>query len=177
MQKLLCFMVCGFLIIALIACKADTPDTTKGTFSSTLQTRNDGKPAPEQDSSAVMDTPPPSGDQDSTADTDSPVKQHNAVFDTENITGITFYRYYGTDEGVDVPAEHLLEISDWLASFSIGEEVPDLLPPGTNTIHVKITYSDGTSVESGLDTTTIDGITHYIKGDEKPACYREILFQ
>ena len=103
--------------------------------------------------------------------------QEIAIFNTKNIKRITFYAYYGSGKGSDVPAEHLGEITTWLNSFKIDtdREFPDLVPPGTNTIHVEIEYLDGTVVKEGLDTATVDGITYYIKGDSSPECYEEII--
>ena len=101
--------------------------------------------------------------------------QATAIFNTKNIKRITFYAYYGNGKGSDVPAEHLGEITTWLDSFTIDKEVPELIPPGTNTINVEIEYFDGTIVKKGLDTTTVDGITYYIKGDTAPECYEEII--
>ncbi len=101
--------------------------------------------------------------------------QATAIFNTKNIKRITFYAYYGNGKGSDVPAKHLDEIITWLDSFTIDKEVPELIPPGTNTITVEIEYFDGTIVKKGLDTTTVDGITYYIKGDNSPECYEEII--
>ena len=101
--------------------------------------------------------------------------QATAIFNTKNIKRITFYAYYGNGKGSDVPAKHLDEIITWLDSFTIDKEVPELIPPGTNTINVEIEYFDGTIVKKGLDTTTVDGITYYIKGDSSPECYEEII--
>ena len=101
--------------------------------------------------------------------------QATAIFNTKNIKRITFYAYYGNGKGSDVPVEHLDEIITWLGSFTIDKEVPELIPPGTNTINVEIEYFDGTIVKKGLDTTTVDGITYYIKGDTAPECYEEII--
>ena len=98
-----------------------------------------------------------------------------AIFNTKNIKRITFYAYYGNGKGSDVPVEHLDEIITWLDSFMIDKEVPELLPPGTNTINVEIEYFDGTIVKKGLDTTTVEGITYYIKGNTAPECYEEII--
>ncbi|MDO4747930.1 MAG: hypothetical protein Q4A12_02000 [Eubacteriales bacterium] len=98
-----------------------------------------------------------------------------SVFVTENITSITFYAYYGKGKGSKVPKEHMDEIITWLDSFTIDKEVPELLPPGTNTINVEIEYFDGTIIKRGLDTATVDGITYYIKGDTAPECYEEIV--
>ena len=101
--------------------------------------------------------------------------QATAIFNTKNIKRITFYAYYGNGKGSDVPAEHLDGMIAWLDSFTLDKEVPELLPPGTNTIHVEIEYLDETIVKRGLDTATVDGITYYIKGDTAPECYEEIV--
>ena len=101
--------------------------------------------------------------------------QETGIFNTKNIKRITFYAYYGNGKGSDVPAEHLDEMIAWLDSFTLDKEVPELLPPGTNTIHVEIEYFDGTIVKRGLDTATVGGITYYIKGDTAPECYEEIV--
>ena len=101
--------------------------------------------------------------------------QETEIFNTKNIKRITFYAYYGDGKGSDVPAEHLDEMIAWLDSFTLDKEVPELLPPGTNTIHVEIEYFDGTIVKRGLDTATVGGITYYIKGDTAPECYEEIV--
>ncbi|MBE7067491.1 MAG: hypothetical protein E7385_08075 [Ruminococcaceae bacterium] len=124
------------------------------------------------DKSIVSNTQPT----ESTGQTDTN-NQATAIFNTKNIKRITFYAYYGSGKGSDVPAEHLGEITTWLNSFKIDtdREFPDLVPPGTNTIKVEIEYFDGTIVKKGLDTTTVDGITYYIKGDTAPKCYEEII--
>ena len=101
--------------------------------------------------------------------------QETEIFNTKNIKRITFYAYYVHGKGSDVPAEHLDEMIAWLDSFTLDKEVPELLPPGTNTIHVEIEYLDRTIVKRGLDTATVDGITYYIKGDTAPECYEEIV--
>ena len=101
--------------------------------------------------------------------------QGTDIFNTKNIKRITFYAYYGDGKGSDVPAENLDEIIAWLDSFTIGEKAPELIPPGTNTHNIEIEYLDGTVVKRGLDTTGIDGITYYIKGDPRPECFYEII--
>lgn len=90
---------------------------------------------------------------------------------------ITFYAYYGRGKGSDVPAENFDEIIAWLDTFrlDLDKKIPDLPPPGTNTVYVEIEYSDGTVVKKGLDIITVDGIPYYIKGDTAPDCYSEIL--
>lgn len=99
------------------------------------------------------------------------------VFKTKDINRITFYAYYGAENGSNVPAEHLDEIVAWLDSFEIDSDkrVPEEFPPGTNTINVEIEYSDGSVVKQGLDTTVINGVTYYISGDLPPECYNEII--
>ena len=101
--------------------------------------------------------------------------QTTAIFNTKNIKRITFYAYYGSGKGSDVPAEYLAEITNWLESFTIDKVVLGLLPPGTNTIYVEIEYLDGSIVKQGMDTTTVIGLTYYIKGDTAPECYEEII--
>ena len=103
--------------------------------------------------------------------------QATAIFNTKNIKRITFYAYYGNGKGSDVPAEHLNKIITWLDSFEVdtNKEFPELVPPGTNTIHVEIEYLDGSIIKQGMDTTTVDGVTYYIKGATPPECYDEII--
>lgn len=103
--------------------------------------------------------------------------QSGGVFNTENIKRITFYAYYGYGRGSDVPADHLDEIIAWLASFDIdtGRELPDVIPPGTNSIHIEIEYSDGSIVNQGMDTAVVDGVTYYISGNDAPRCYDGII--
>lgn len=103
--------------------------------------------------------------------------QASGVFNTENINRITFYGYYGYGRGSDVPAEHLDEVIAWLASFDVDtdREPPNVIPPGTNSIHVEIEYSDGSIVKQGMDTAVVGGVTYYISGNAAPECYNEII--
>jgi hypothetical protein len=107
----------------------------------------------------------------------TPTEENQSVFKTEDIIRITFYAYYGNGKGSEVPAEHLEEIIAWLDSCEIDtdREFPQVVPPGTNTIHVEIEYSDGSIVKQGMDTTVVDGVTYYIIGDDSPECYDEII--
>ena len=96
--------------------------------------------------------------------------------DTNNIKSITFYAYYGGGIGSKVPDENMEEIIQWLQSFALGEKFEDeMLPPGTNTYHVKIEYKDGTVVKEGLDVVRVDGDLYYVKRDHPPACFYEII--
>ncbi|MBR5286891.1 MAG: hypothetical protein IKU30_08345, partial [Clostridia bacterium] len=68
------------------------------------------------------------------------------VFNTKNIVGITVYAYYGAGKGSVVPDEDMNEMINWLDTFTVGESIVVLIPPGTNTVYVEIEYSDGTVV-------------------------------
>lgn len=144
-KKILALVLCGIMIFCFVACHENDTDHTDDTSNSTY---------------------PPKADE---------TAQAAPVFETENIVRITFYGYYGGGKGSDVPAEYMPDITKWLGSFSVGEKAPDMLPPGTNTIHVEIEYSDGTVITQGLDTVTVDEVEYYTAYDEAPECYREIL--
>lgn len=106
--------------------------------------------------------------------------KHEATpaFNTDNISSITFYGYhdYGTGKGSEVPQEYMDEIINWLETFTVGEKAPDLMPPGTNSVHVEIVYSHGIIFESGMDTVRLDDGTYCIEsGKAPPECYYEIL--
>lgn len=99
----------------------------------------------------------------------------NPVFNTQNIVSILFYGYYGGGKGSAVPAEHMAEITKWLASFTVGEQSPELLPPGTNTYYIEIAYADGTVIKQGLDIAEVDGIAYYTVHAQTPECFWDIL--
>ena len=165
MKKILTVFLCVIVLLCFAACGENAPDNEKSS-ESTNQNDTDNSENAENNTQSTEST--------NQNDTDN---QATAIFNTKNIKRITFYAYYGGGKGSDVPAEHLDEIINWLDSFEIDTdtEFPDLVPPGTNTIYVEIEYSDGTVVKKGLDTTSVDGIPYYIKGDTAPECYREIL--
>ena len=152
-----------------------TQNETAGT-ESTDMTEQPTKPTTE-----VTETPTTPSESSTNPPTDPVPTENNtdsqasAIFNTNNIKRITFYAYYGSGKGSDVPAENLSEIIAWLNSFAIDEEAPDILPPGTNTVHVEIEYSDGTIIKQGTDIIIIDGIRYYLKSDAVPDCYEEIL--
>ena len=114
-------------------------------------------------------------DQTQPTTVNSEVQPGTAVFETQNIVRITFYGYYGSGTGSEVPEEDMEAITTWLASFTIGGKAPDLLAPGTNTYHVKIEYADGTVAESGLNVTTVDGVRYQISSSPQPECFAEII--
>ena len=78
-------------------------------------------------------------------------------------------------DGVVVPSEYMDEITAWIGTFTIDKETGDKLDPGTNTFSFRLEYSDGTIVESGANTTTIDGITYYMKQERAPECFNALF--
>ena len=105
------------------------------------------------------------------------VWKRRPIFPTEAVTGVTFFAYGGAGTGSRVPPEDLKEILRWLDSFTVGPMVFGSIPPGTNTIWVAISYSDGTVLRAGLDTVEFMGLTHYTRSGRAPECFDEILFQ
>ena len=186
MKKILSIFLCVIILLCFVAC-GEKSNTDKQSTEGTNQSESNST-----ESSITNTQSPESTNQnetDSIENTDHNTEstestnengtnnQEIAIFNTKNIKRITFYAYYGSGKGSDVPAEHLGEITTWLNSFKIDtdREFPDLVPPGTNTIHVEIEYLDGTVIKEGLDTATVDGITYYIKGDTAPKSYEEII--
>jgi len=97
------------------------------------------------------------------------------VFDTDNISRITFFTPTNYEDGIDVPSEHMDEIVSWLGTFRIGTKAGDTLIPGTNSISLQIVYADGTILEHGLSTATVDGSVYYMDSESAPPCYFEII--
>ncbi|MBR2860300.1 MAG: hypothetical protein IKB86_00445 [Clostridia bacterium] len=102
-------------------------------------------------------------------------EQDKKVFDTENVTKITFYAYYGAGKGSVVPDENMEEIKNWLNSFTVTERAPYIIPPGTNTHCVEIEYEDGKVIESGLDTVDVNNVYYYIESDATLECFYTII--
>ena len=186
MKKILSVFLCVIILLCFVACgeKSNTDkQSTEGTNQSeSNSTENSITNTQSPESTNQNETDSIENTDHNTESTESTNEngtnnQEIAIFNTKNIKRITFYAYYGSGKGSDVPAEHLGEITTWLNSFKIDtdREFPDLVPPGTNTIHVEIEYLDGTVVKEGLDTATVDGITYYIKGDTAPKSYEEII--
>ena len=163
MKKILTVFLCGIMLLCFAACDKNTNSNIQSPESTNQE---------EIDTSKNTDNNVESIENTCENDTNN---QAVAVFNTKHIKRITFYAYYGNGKGSEVPAEHLNEIITWLDSFTINKKVTELLPSGINTINVEIEYSDGTVVKKGLDTTTVDGIIYYIKGDTAPECYEEII--
>ena len=186
MKKIFSIFLCVIILLCFVACgeKSNTDkQSTEGTNQSeSNSTENSITNTQSPESTNQNETDSIENTDHNTESTESTNEngtnnQEIAIFNTKNIKRITFYAYYGSGKGSDVPAEHLGEITTWLNSFKIDtdREFPDLVPPGTNTIHVEIEYLDGTVVKEGLDTATVDGITYYIKGDTAPKSYEEII--
>ena len=104
------------------------------------------------------------------------VDKTKPVFETDNISSISFYTMPNHNDGIQVPDEYIEEIKTWLSSFRLDEKVKDKqLPPGSNSVLVEIVYSDGTTVKNGLSTFTVDGTLYYLSHDDAPECYFDIL--
>lgn len=98
------------------------------------------------------------------------------IFETENISRISFYTIPHSDVAIDVPEEHMEEITAWLGTFKPGKRFTgSALPPGSNSISVEIEYTDGRIVKNGLSTIIIDGKEYFINHEYEPECYFAIL--
>ena len=97
------------------------------------------------------------------------------IFETTGIAGITFFCVPNHTDGVEVPAGNLDEISAWIGTFTIDKEAGDILDPGTNTFSFQIEYKDGTIVESGLNTTTINEFSYCLKYENPPECFNALF--
>ena len=98
------------------------------------------------------------------------------VYQTENITRITFHTHRPPFGEHEVPAEYMDEITVWLGSFTILHKADSTdIPAGANGVAVEIEYADGTVIYHGLNYPTIDGVTYRVRHEDYPACYYEIL--
>ena len=97
------------------------------------------------------------------------------IFETDNISKITLFAVPNHADGVVVPSEYMDEITAWIGTFTVDKEAGDVLDPGTDTFSFRLEYSDGTIVESGVNTTTIDGITYYTKQEQTPECFNTLF--
>ena len=98
------------------------------------------------------------------------------VYQTENITRITFHTHRPPFGEYEVPAEYMDEITTWLGSFKTLHKVDPIdIPAGANGVAVEIEYADGTVIYHGLDYPTIDDVTYRVRYDDRPECYYQIL--
>lgn len=98
-----------------------------------------------------------------------------SVFETDNITRVTFYGSALNSRETEVPSEHLAEIIEWLGTFAAGKKADDVFPPGADSLFVRIEYSDGTIIENSMSTTIVDGTTYLINYAKEPECYFELF--
>jgi len=101
------------------------------------------------------------------------------IFSTENIIKITFHSTVkGTVYETEVPDEYMSEITAWLGTVTVGKRIEGgILPPGANSIYVRIEYEDGNIVDESLSTVTIDGEVYLTQYDKEPACYFDLFEQ
>lgn len=74
-----------------------------------------------------------------------------------------------------MPNENMDEIITWLGSFRLEAKAGESLRPGANAVSFRIEYSDGTIVENGVSTTMVDGVVYYMRSEDPPQCYSEIV--
>lgn len=98
-----------------------------------------------------------------------------AIFETENIVRVTFYGSAPNSTETEVPNKYLAEITEWLGTFIAGKKADDVLPPGADSLFVRIEYSDGRIVENSMSTAIIDGTTYIINYDKEPECYFKLF--
>lgn len=97
------------------------------------------------------------------------------IFDTDSIVRVTFISRAQKDRETEVPEEYLGKITEWLGTFRVGKKAGDVLPPGADSISVRIEYSDGMIVENGLSTVDIKGTTYMINYDKEPSCWFDLF--
>lgn len=90
-------------------------------------------------------------------------------FKTDNICRISFRA--SPNDWVEIPSEELPIYIDWLKSFRIGEKAGRALVPGSNSVRIRIEYSDGTLVENGLSTIKVGNDDYYLTYDNAPDSY------
>lgn len=99
------------------------------------------------------------------------------VFDTENITRITVFSYFGEGTGCDVPDANMEEFTAWLASFKTGSRLyTETLPDDANTVCVEIEYEDGTVIKKGIEIWVIGEYGYYLEYDTPPSALYDLLF-
>ncbi len=96
------------------------------------------------------------------------------VFETEGIVSVSFRE--GPGEWIPVDEEELPDYLAWLASFRIGEKWKKPIPPGSNSVLVRVEYGDGTVREQGLTTVTVGGNLYHLEYGTPPASYPSLLY-
>ena len=100
------------------------------------------------------------------------IDRRTPVFETENISRIIVFSTPWHEDGIEVPSEYMEDITAWIGSFKIGRKIEEAeLNPGDNTFSFIIVYSNGRVVESGVNTTMINGVRYRYKSDAVPECF------
>ncbi len=103
------------------------------------------------------------------------IDRESPVFETENINSVILFSIPHNEQGVNVPNEYMEEIIKWIGTFRLDRKAEGMLDPGTNTISIRIEYSDGTSVESGVNTIDLNGVTYHMTHERAPKSLDELL--
>ncbi len=172
-KKLSAIILCGALLFCFAACGNESTDTSDTNTHEATDTQIADTTASTKSTNSIETNTYYQNEEE----TENTAEQSIHIFYTKNITSISFITKYGHGEEISVPSQYMDEIINWLDSVTIDRMKPEdeFLPPGTNTIIIKIIYSNGTVIENGPDAISIDGICYYTKRDPQPECYYEIL--
>lgn len=104
----------------------------------------------------------------------APAAPAGPVFPEGEIIAVRFHGL--RNSSVDVPEEHLAEITAWLHGFKVGKPLgkgPE--EPGLNSYFVTITYADGAELYyHSIDLVEQDGTIFYINRPDLPDCWYSI---
>ena len=104
-----------------------------------------------------------------------PIDTTSPVFETEGLHRITLYRIPDHMDGVEVPEEDMAEMTAWIGTFTLDRRAGGALAPGANSVSFRLEYADGTVVENGISTITMDGVSYYLSADNAPDCFLALL--
>ncbi len=175
MKRLFALLVAMAMLFCLGACKGDDTSGTDASSGNAYQSETTDLLATESITSSE------SVNNEATIyipqETENHTESEKSVFNTEDIVSISLSTYYGEGEEHPVPSEHMEEITNWIGSFTIDRmiEKDEEIPPGSNFYWIKIKYSDGTVVESGLSIAKIGEDSYYINSAKVPECFWDIL--
>lgn len=103
-------------------------------------------------------------------------KEPDCVFDsTKEIAAVTIHTTVNDLGEIEVPGEHLEEISQWLNRFQVGKAAGDALSPGAGSTSVTVTYADGTTVDQSISTVKRDKTQYYIDAPDAPECWTSLF--
>jgi hypothetical protein len=105
------------------------------------------------------------------------IDRDRPVFETADISKVSLKANFisNPDDWIEVPSDDLPAIIDWLGTFRVGEKAKKELIPGSNSVRVRIKYSDGTVAENGLTTIKMGENTYYMTSENAPDAYLRIL--